>query len=62
MKGTHMATDSSDNAVSGGLLVVLGIIVALAAIFFLVNYSGFKGGTDINIKADIPSSVTPGKE
>jgi len=49
-----------DNAASGGLLVILGIIVALVAVYAFAHFNGSGGKTaDISIHADIP---TPGKQ
>lgn len=48
-----MADDN--NAVSGGLLVVLGVIVALGAVYFFNNYEGDKA--DVTIRAELPRSV-----
>lgn len=52
-----MATsDSDNNAISGGLLVVLGIVVALGAIYFFANNTGHIGSRapNITINADTP--------
>ncbi len=56
-----------DSSVSGGLLVILGIIVALGAI---VAYDRFSdsgtGTTDVNIRAELPNpgntSTAPGNQ
>ncbi len=53
-----MATENnSDSAATGGLLVVLGIIVALAAAYFLFGMP--KNGGDI--KVEMPSIEAPAK-
>ena len=47
-----------DSSISGGLLVVLGIIVALGAIVAYDHYGrngGGSSGPDINIHADLPA-------
>jgi hypothetical protein len=49
-----MATNE-ESAVSGGLLVVLGIVVALGAAALFYRYGGDHSGPEINIHADIPS-------
>lgn len=43
-----------DSSISGGLLVVLGIIVALGAIVAYDHY-GRNNTPDITIKAELPS-------
>lgn len=44
-----------DNAASGGLLVVLGILVALGGVYFFTQYYDGGNKTDINIRAELPS-------
>jgi hypothetical protein len=51
-----MATSSDNSAANGGLLVILGIVVALGAVYFFTQYNG-RPSTDINISADIPNPV-----
>jgi hypothetical protein len=51
-KENTMAQD--DSSVSGGLLVVLGIIVALGAIVAYTHYSGRGPSSDVTIHADLP--------
>ncbi len=43
-----------DTAASGGLLVVLGIIVALIAVYFFTQYD--QPSTDITIRAELPAN------
>ena len=51
-----MANDnSSENAVSGGLLVVLGIIVALGAAYLFTQYTGGGDSSDVTIRAELPN-------
>jgi hypothetical protein len=45
----------SDNTASGGLLVVLGIIVALGAVYFFTQTSTGGSKSDITVRADIPN-------
>lgn len=53
-----MATENnSDSAATGGLLVVLGIIVALAAAYFLFGMSK----NSAEIKVEMPSVEAPAK-
>jgi len=41
---------SDDSAASGGLLVVLGIVVALGAVyFFYTQYSGHPSGPNVTV-------------
>jgi hypothetical protein len=50
-----MATTNTDSAASGGLLVVLGIVVALGIGVFLFSYVGTSHrGTDINVQMEAP--------
>jgi hypothetical protein len=46
--------NSSENAVSGGLLVVLGIIVALGAAYIFTQYNG-RSSSDVTIRAELPN-------
>ena len=47
---------SSDNsAASGGILVVLGIVVALGGIFFYTQYSGHSGPSAPGITVNLPT-------
>lgn len=46
----------SENAASGGLLVILGIIVALGAVYFFTQYKG-DNSSDITIKAELPKGT-----
>ena len=57
-----MATNT-DSAASGGLLVVLGIIVALGAVYFFAH-GGTSGpkGPDISIHADVPAAPATPKQ
>ena len=49
---------ASDNAASGGMLVILGIVVALIAVYFFSQHSGgFGNKADISIHADVPNPV-----
>jgi len=50
-----MATSSTDNTLSGGLLVILGIIVAVIAGVFFFNYYGRSDSADITIRAELPA-------
>lgn len=55
-----MATDT-DSAASGGLLVILGIVVAgIAGYFFFLHNGGVgRNTTDINIRAEVPAPSAP---
>jgi|GEM_PF-7082348 len=48
-----MASGGDSNAVSGGLLVVLGIVVALGAVYAF-SQGGGTDKADITIRAEIP--------
>lgn len=51
-----MATDADSSALSGGLLVVLGIVVALGLLLFFFQYKG-KTGPDVSI--ELPGVSAP---
>ena len=57
-------TTDNDSAVSGGLLVILGIIVALGIGYAFYHYRGVSSAPDMNINvsgpAATPSTPTPG--
>ena len=40
---------SDDSAASGGLLVVLGIVVALGGIYFYTQYAGHSSGPSVTV-------------
>ncbi len=50
--------ESSDNTLSGGLLVVLGIIVGIGALYFFSHNMEAGKSRDINIQLPSPSSTT----
>jgi hypothetical protein len=50
-----MADNSGNSALSGGLLVILGIVVALGAVFLYMHYHGGAGKPDISI--NLPAAV-----
>jgi hypothetical protein len=61
LKGLIMATttNNNDSAFSGGLLVVLGILVAIGLAVFFYNHMGTRS-TDINIRANTPAATGTG--
>ena len=57
-----MAQQDSSSALSGGLLVVIGIVLAVAILYFVTgNHLGMGGGSDkpsVSINMPSPSSGT----
>jgi hypothetical protein len=51
-------TTESDTAFSGGILVILGIIVALGLAYFFFNYMGTNRSTDVNIRTEAPATTS----